>query len=114
MLSSVAFPTLNGHGSQICDRPKVINRREGRQYMQPQWVVDSANFRILVDARLYAPGSIPPPHLSPFVDAEEEGYIPDYLADLRKMQASSMRKACYPTSKDVLASAVLPADLLRY
>lgn len=64
------------------------NQQPGREYVQPQWIVDSMNFRILVDARLYAPGLIPPPHLSPFVDAEEEGYIPDYLATLRKMQAS--------------------------
>lgn len=73
---------------QICDRPKVLQQIQGREYIQPQWVVDSANFRVLVDARLYAPGVIPPPHLSPFVDAEEEGYVPDYLATLRKMQAS--------------------------
>lgn len=47
---------------------------------------------MLVDARLYAPSNLPPPHLSPFVDAEEEGYVPDYLATLRKMQASNTCK----------------------
>lgn len=78
---------------QICDRPKIVQQREGREYIQPQWIVDSANFRVLVDARLYAPGLVPPPHLSPFVDAEEEGYVPDYLATLRKMQASSLKNS---------------------
>ena len=44
--------------------------------MQPQWVFDSANFRVLTQPALYAPGAVPPPHLSPFVNEEEEGYVP--------------------------------------
>lgn len=54
--------------------------------MQPQWVLDSANFRVLADAELYAPGNAPPPHLSPFVDDDDEGYVPDYARSLRKLQ----------------------------
>ena len=55
--------------------------------MQPQWIVDSANFRVLADSRLYAPGQSPPPHLSPFVDLdEEEDYVPEYLTAMQRLQ----------------------------
>lgn len=74
---------------QICDRPSQERKHPGREYVQPQWVVDSANFRVLVDPRLYAPGQAPPPHLSPFVEADEDEYVPDYLVTLQKMQASA-------------------------
>ena len=71
---------------QVVDRPALARTLPGREYVQPQWLLDSANFRVLVDARLYAPGAPPPPHLSPFVDADEEGYIPDYAHTLRRLQ----------------------------
>lgn len=71
------------------DRPALTTKREGREYVQPQWVVDSANFRVLVDAGLYGPGKAPPPHLSPFVDNDDEGYVPEYAAVIRRMQVSS-------------------------
>jgi pescadillo len=58
------------------------------QLVQPQWVFDSANFRVLMPERLYAPGQAPPPHLSPFVDPEEEGYTPEFYATVRKLQVS--------------------------
>jgi len=74
---------------QICDRPAQERKHPGREYVQPQWVVDSANFRVLVDPRLYAPGQAPPPHLSPFVEADEDEYVPDYLVTLQKMQVRS-------------------------
>ena len=73
---------------QVVDRPNVGERVPGREYVQPQWVLDSANFRVLVDARLYAPGLTPPPHLSPFVDDDEEGYVPEYAQALQKLQVS--------------------------
>jgi pescadillo protein len=71
---------------QVVDRPVQGHRYLSRQYVQPQWVLDSANFRVLVDAELYAPGRQPPPHLSPFVDNSEEGYVPDYARTVLKLQ----------------------------
>jgi pescadillo protein len=61
------------------------------QLVQPQWVFDSANFRVLMPERLYAPGQAPPPHLSPFVDPEEEGYTPEFYATVRKLQVREKR-----------------------
>ena len=57
----------------MVDRPSQAHRFLSRQYVQPQWVFDSCNFRVLMPAELYAPGKVPPPHLSPFVNNEEEG-----------------------------------------
>lgn len=74
----------------MVDRPTQGHRFLSREYVQPQWVVDSANFRVLAQSELYAPGQAPPPHLSPFAadDADPDTYVPDYLATLRKLQAS--------------------------
>ncbi len=78
---------LNRHGLvQIVDRPTQGHKFLSRQYVQPQWVFDSANFRVLAKAELYAVGVVPPPHLSPFVQTEEEGYVPDYLQTMLKLQ----------------------------
>lgn len=60
-----------------------------REYIQPQWVLDSANFRVLVPTDLYAPGRLPPPHLSPFVNNEEEGYTPDYANVIKSLQSAA-------------------------
>ena len=59
-----------------------------REYVQPQWVLDSANFRVWASTALYAPGRTPPPHLSPFASTDEEDYVPDYLVAMRKLQVS--------------------------
>lgn len=76
-------------GQQVFDRPELKAKLPDREYVQPQWIVDSANFRVLADARLYGPGSAPPPHLSPFVDNDDEGYVPQYATVLQQMQVSS-------------------------
>ena len=71
----------------MVDRPKAVKKHKDRVYIQPQWIVDSANFRVLADAELYAPGKSPPPHLSPFVEMDEEDeYIPEYLLTMQRMQ----------------------------
>lgn len=79
---------------QIVDRPTQGHKFLSRQYVQPQWVFDSANFRVLAKAELYAVGLVPPPHLSPFVQNDEEGYVPDYLQTMLKLQeqAQAARK----------------------
>ena len=79
--------------AQIVDRPTQGHVYLNRAYVQPQWAVDAANWRVLPDAALYAPGRAPPPHLSPFanVDDDDEGYVPDYA---RALQALQVRFRC--------------------
>lgn len=76
---------------QVVDRPVQGHRFLSRAYVQPQWVVDSANARVLVPAGLYAPGAAPPPHLSPFVDHEAEGYTPEFAQTVAKLQDAARR-----------------------
>jgi pescadillo protein len=59
--------------------PKVV-------YIQPQWVCDCANWRVLIPPTEYAPENEPPPHLSPFVGADDDGYTPEYAKTLLKLQ----------------------------
>ncbi|KAL3689931.1 hypothetical protein R1sor_016240 [Riccia sorocarpa] len=74
---------------QIVDRPTQGHKFLSRDYVQPQWVYDSCNARILLPAEEYVLGRVPPPHLSPFVDNEAEGYIPEYGETIKRLQAAS-------------------------
>ena len=91
---------------QIVDRPAIPRRRKDREYVQPQWVFDSANARVLVRTSHYQPGSIPPPHLSPFVDPEAEGYEPEYAKEIRQLQEAA-RQARKLAAGNVLETAFL-------
>ncbi|KAN0038715.1 hypothetical protein ACTA71_000901 [Dictyostelium dimigraforme] len=61
---------------QIVDRANTIKTHATREYIQPQWVFDSVNSKILLPYSEYTIGVIPPAHLSPFVEYEEDSYIP--------------------------------------
>ncbi len=80
---SVKDPSITHH---IVDRPKLSSSFESlpksREYVQPQWILDCANFRFLLPLSKYAVGSELPPHLSPWVDDEEEGYKPAYAEEI--------------------------------
>lgn len=54
---------------QISDRPKILNKVQGRTYIQPQWIFDCLNKSELLNVSDYAPGETLPPHLSPWGDA---------------------------------------------
>lgn len=69
----------------ITDRPSVTIIRN-REYVQPQWICDSINNNILLPVLDYASGKSLPPHLSPFVDDEKEGYIPERRKEIMKIK----------------------------
>lgn len=54
--------------------------------MQPQWVFDSVNARLLLPVSDYFPGVQLPPHLSPFVSEKEGDYVPPEKLKLLALQ----------------------------
>lgn len=74
---------------QLVDRPKLPASYEtykSREFVQPQWVLDCANFMFLLPIERYAVGATLPPHLSPWVDDEEEGYKPAYAEEIERLK----------------------------
>ncbi|CAN6811102.1 unnamed protein product [Brassica oleracea var. botrytis] len=74
----------------IIDKPSAGHMYLSREYVQPQWIYDCVNARVILPTEKYLVGSrIPPPHLSPFVDNEAEGYVPDYAETIKRLQAAA-------------------------
>jgi pescadillo protein len=74
---------------QIVDRPTQSHVFLSREYVQPQWVFDCVNAQIILPTERHLVGRKPPPHLSPFVDNDAEGYIPEYAETIRRLQAAA-------------------------
>lgn len=75
---------------QIVDRgTEPADRRLDREYIQPQWIFDCVNARILLPVDIYGPTAKLPPHLSPFVDYETEGYTPDFQKKIQEYIAAA-------------------------
>ncbi|KAL2631875.1 hypothetical protein R1flu_016561 [Riccia fluitans] len=99
---------------QIVDRPTQGHKFLSRDYVQPQWVYDSCNARILLPTEQYVVGRVPPPHLSPFVDNEVEGYIPEYGETIKRLQASSASHVLpLPGAEDEMVDTSEAAAALR-
>lgn len=82
----------------VIDRPmQATPAQQQREFIQPQWVFDSINAGLLLPTRLYAPGNKLPPHLSPFVDDEKEGYLPRYREEVQKLQVAAGILDAVPT-----------------
>uniref|UniRef100_A0A8C0DBZ4 Pescadillo homolog n=1 Tax=Balaenoptera musculus TaxID=9771 RepID=A0A8C0DBZ4_BALMU len=78
--------TDSGITHQIVDRPGQQTPVIGRYYVQPQWVFDSVNARLLLPVADYFPGVQLPPHLSPFVSEKEGDYMPPEKLKLLALQ----------------------------
>lgn len=80
-------PSITHH---IVDRPKLLSSYDSlpksREFVQPQWVLDCANFMFLLPISKYGVGERLPPHLSPWVDNEEEGYTPTYAKEVERLK----------------------------
>eukprot|EP00980_Cylindrotheca_fusiformis_P030171 scaffold24509_cov127-Cylindrotheca_fusiformis.AAC.2 len=80
-------PTITHH---VVDRPKLPSSYsslpKSREFVQPQWILDCANFVFLLPVAKYSVGASLPPHLSPWVDNEEEGYTPAYAEEIERLK----------------------------
>ncbi|OVA20430.1 BRCT domain [Macleaya cordata] len=84
--------TDEGITHQIVDRPTQGHIFLSREYVQPQWVYDCVNARIVLPTYGYLVGRVPPPHLSPFVDDEAEGYVPEYAETIKRLKAAAKKE----------------------
>ena len=74
----------------VLDRGAVSSPAPGMAYVQPQWLFDSLNLGIRCPEPPYAPGVLPPPHLSPFVDASlGDAHVPDVAETHAAWQAAA-------------------------
>ncbi|CAH2072757.1 unnamed protein product [Thlaspi arvense] len=73
----------------IIDKPNSGHMYLSREYVQPQWIYDCVNALIILPTEKYLVGRELPPHLSPFVDNEAEGYVPDYAETIKRLQAAA-------------------------
>merc|ERR1712166_1372299 len=84
---SAKDPSITHH---IVDRPKLLSSYDSlpksREFIQPQWILDCTNFMFLLPIIKYGVGQPLPPHLSPWVDNEEEGYTPSYAIEINKLK----------------------------
>lgn len=70
----------------VIDRPMVGKLDSTKEYVQPQWVVDSINNLFQLPTQAYRAGVPPPPHLSPFVENSKEGYLPTRQKEINQLK----------------------------
>ncbi|XP_061585968.1 pescadillo [Cololabis saira] len=71
---------------QIVDRPNIDKQYINRYYIQPQWVYDCVNAKLLLPVEDYFLGVTLPPHLSPFVEEKEGDYVPPEKLKIMALQ----------------------------
>jgi pescadillo protein len=80
-------PSITHH---VVDRPVLLpgyaKLPKSRDYIQPQWIMDSTNFNFVLPIDKYGVGKVLPPHLSPWVEDKEEGYVPKYKEEIERLK----------------------------
>ncbi|XP_078106766.1 pescadillo [Sander vitreus] len=71
---------------QIVDRPNIDKQYINRYYIQPQWVYDCVNAKIILPVEDYFLGVTLPPHLSPFVEEKDGDYVPPEKLKIMALQ----------------------------
>lgn len=88
---AMSDPSITHH---VVDRPTLLpgyaKLPKSREYIQPQWIMDSANFNFILPIDKYGVGKALPPHLSPWVEDKEEGYVPKYREEIEKLKNGEM------------------------
>jgi pescadillo protein len=78
----------------VVDRPQLLpaysKLPKSREFIQPQWILDCANFNFVLPVKKYGVGVALPPHLSPWVDDKEEGYVPKYKEEVERIRNGEM------------------------
>lgn len=78
----------------LVDKPlDFVDQLPNREYVQPQWVCDSINFNVLLPTSEYIPGKALPPHLSPFVEDEKEGFVSDRKKQILQYQGEYVEES---------------------
>ncbi|CAN6298153.1 unnamed protein product [Urochloa humidicola] len=98
---------------QIVDRPTQSHVFLSREYVQPQWVFDCVNACIVLPTEGYLVGRVPPPHLSPFVDNDAEGYIPEYAETIKRLQAAARNEVLPLPGDEDLDNSLVAAMMDR-
>ncbi|XP_053509634.1 pescadillo [Ictalurus furcatus] len=70
----------------VVDRPSLDKQHINRYYIQPQWVYDCVNAKMLLPVEDYFLGVTLPPHLSPFVEEKDGDYVPPERQKLLSLQ----------------------------
>ena len=96
------------NGAKVVDRESVPHTFIGREYIQPQWVYDSVNEGLPLPVHEYFQGVKLPVHLSPFIDDQKRGYVPD-----RRLQLDQY-KARWKASQELQAETAPVSLKIKY
>ena len=94
----------------VVDKPKgfIEEIKADREYVQPQWILDSFNEQLLLPTAEFGPGCTLPPHLSPFASPDAE-YLPQRRQFLDSLKLQAQRR----THTDTVVSKECELDLLE-
>ena len=82
-----------------------------REYIQPQWLFDCVNENYLLPCGEYAIGEKLPPHLSPYVDEQEEGYVTERRKQLEAIKSNTVYDFEEEQKKEEDAKKVVVKDI---